>query len=182
MIDRERLRLFKCRRGVPNQTVTILHWCARAGALSQVRSRSQRRDTGTGSSNERCCPWWQLTAHDSVRCDAGHRRHDADKVARVAARDWSQVIFVAGRCTQKKPGPVNGARLEMPAWGPANLRGELAAGRRLWEDIHPPRSSRTMLGARFVSNAVARMSAMHAIACEKSAQVHRALGIAMRSR
>lgn len=128
MIDRQRLCLFKYRVGIPNKTVTILHRCAHTGRLSHLRLRPQRCETGTGSSSGHRWPWWQLTGRDSARCDAGHRQN-ADKVSRAAAREWSQVAFVAGRRAQKKPGPVNGARLEMPAWGPANLRGELAAER-----------------------------------------------------
>ena len=69
---------------------------------------------------------------------------------------------------EKKPGP-EGPGLRMPAWGPANFRGELLRRRRLWEEILRRPSARNMIGARIDSNVALRMTAMRLKLREKRA-------------
>lgn len=116
MIDRQRLRLFKCRIDIPNETVTILHWCARTGGFRRIPSEpwSQRRETETGSSSGHRRPWWQLTGRDSARCDAGHRQPGCRKGfvrrrARMVAGRLCRRALRVKKTGPRKRGPVGDA-------------------------------------------------------------------------
>ncbi len=104
-------------------------------------------------------------------CDAGHRNAGCRKsLLRRRARKVAGRVCRRASLAKKNRAPKTGPGWRCRRGGRQTSEGNLLRYRRLWEDIHPSRSAQTMLGGCAVSNAAARMSAMHAMACEKCAQ------------